>query len=624
MARTWRINHLWSAPVMVVILICATPLSGSASAALVQQQQLTVTDATNLGDTVGLSADGDTAVVGASDDNAGAGAVFVFTRSDGVWSQPQKLTGNADSGLFGTSVSVSADGNTILVGDPGNDNDAGAGWVFARSSESSSFVLEQELIPGDADGNAGHSVSLSADGDTALLGAPDDGGGAGAAWAFTRTATTWSAPQQLLGAGESDGQSAFGDSVALSGDSSSAVVGGPADGDGAGAVWFFTRSGSSFAPDGSKLQASSELGGASQFGYSVALSQSGQTAVIGAPSDDSDVGAAWVLSRSGSAWGQQLITGAEETGAARFGATVGLSAAGSTALIGGPDDSAGVGSVWLFTRTGSSFVLAEEKLPGDSVQGGFGTSVTLSGDGDTALAGSPGASTGVEGTATVLVLPPAVTRVRPADGPAAGGTSVTITGSDLNGATGVRFGSVPAESFTVLSADELTAISPPGRGGTVAITVTTAAGSTSSPTFEYTTPPPTLTHGSESHKTWRASSKLAQISSARAAPLGTAFSFTLNQAATVKLAFTLDRPGRRSGKRCVAENRSNRHQRKCSRTSGAGTLSIAAPAGADKLAFYGRLSASTRLRPGSYTVAVTAGGGGKTSNAVRLSFTIVA
>jgi IPT/TIG domain/FG-GAP repeat len=622
MARTSRINHLWSAPVTVVILTCATLLSGSASAAFVQQRQLTVTDATNLGDTVALSANGDTAVVGASDDNAGAGAAFVFTRSDGVWSQPQKLTGNAASGAFGTSVAASADGNTILVGDPGNDSDTGAGWVFVRSSESSSFVLEQELTPGDADGGAGHSVSLSADGDTALLGAPGDGGGAGAAWTFTRTGATWSAPQQLLGAAESGGQSAFGDSVALSGDGSSAVVGGPEDGNGDGAVWFFTRSGSSFAPEGSKLQASSDLTGAPQFGYSVALSQSGQTAVIGAPTSAGDVGAAWVLSRSGSAWGQQLITGAEELGAARFGATVALSADGSTALVGGPDDSAGVGSVWLFTRTGSSFVLAEDKLPGDSAEGEFGSSVTLSGDGNTALAGSPGASAGVEGTATVLVLPPAVTRVRPAGGPTAGGTSVTITGSNLNGATAVRFGSVPAEAFTVLSADELTAISPPGRGGTVAITVTTAAGSTSSPTFQYTGPPPTLTHVSESHKTWRASSKLAQISSARAAPLGTTFSFTLNQAATVKLAFTLDRPGRRSGKRCVAETGSNRHQRKCTRTSGAGTLSIAAPSGADKLAFYGRLSRSTRVRPGSYTVAVTAGAGGKTSNAVRLSFTI--
>lgn len=578
---------------MVVIVICATLLAGSASATFVQQQQLTVTDATNLGDSVGLSADGDTAVVGASDDNAGAGAVFVFTRSDGVWSQPQKLTGNGTSGSFGTSVAVSAGGNTILVGDPGNDTDTGAGWVFARSSESSSFVLVQELIPGDADGDAGQSVSLSADGDTALLGAPGDGGGAGAAWAFTRTATKWSAPQQLLGAGESGGQSAFGDSVALSGDSSSAVVGGPDDGGGAGAVWFFTRSGSSYAPEGSKL------GGASEFGYSVALSQSGQTAVIGAPSAGGDVGTASVLTRSGSGWDQQRLAGAEEIGAARFGATVALSAAGSTALIGGPDDSAEVGSAWLFTRTGSSFVLAEEKLPGDSAQGGFGTSVTLSGDGNTAVAGSPGTSTGVEGTATVLVLPPAVTRVRPAAGPTAGGTSVTIIGSNLGGATSVRFGSRPARSFTVLSADELTAVSPPARAGTVAITVTTAAGSTSSPTFEYTSPllpRPTLTHVSESHHT--------------------TFRFTLNEPAKIKLVFTRHEPGRRSGGRCVAEIGANRTRPKCTRNLSAGTLMRSEPAGSDKLIIGKRLRAHT-----SYTVTITATDtAGSRSRTARLSF----
>ena len=70
---------------------------------------------------------------------------------------------------------------------------------------------------------------------------------------------------------------------------------------------------------------------------------------------------------------------------------------------------------------------------------------------------------------------PAVTQVEPDRGPTAGGTPVVITGTGFIGATAVKFGSTNATSFTVSSADSITAISPPGAG-TVNVTVSTAAG----------------------------------------------------------------------------------------------------------------------------------------------------
>ena len=69
---------------------------------------------------------------------------------------------------------------------------------------------------------------------------------------------------------------------------------------------------------------------------------------------------------------------------------------------------------------------------------------------------------------------PDVTRLEPAQGPRAGGTSVAITGTDLSGATQVTFGTTPAQSFTVNSATSITAFSPPGSG-TVDVVVTTPA-----------------------------------------------------------------------------------------------------------------------------------------------------
>jgi hypothetical protein len=102
---------------------------------------------------------------------------------------------------------------------------------------------------------------------------------------------------------------------------------------------------------------------------------------------------------------------------------------------------------------------------------------------------------------------PTVTGITPSSGPATGGTSVTITGSNLAGASGVSFGLTPAASFTVDSASQITATSPPGSG-TVDVTVTTPREtSATSPAdqFSYTpvapavsTAPPTVSTTSAS------------------------------------------------------------------------------------------------------------------------------
>jgi hypothetical protein len=76
----------------------------------------------------------------------------------------------------------------------------------------------------------------------------------------------------------------------------------------------------------------------------------------------------------------------------------------------------------------------------------------------------------------VPVEPPAVKKVEPHQGPTAGSTTVTITGTNFTGATEVKFGSVEAKSFTPVSASTITAESPAGSAGTVNVTVTTPAG----------------------------------------------------------------------------------------------------------------------------------------------------
>ena len=90
---------------------------------------------------------------------------------------------------------------------------------------------------------------------------------------------------------------------------------------------------------------------------------------------------------------------------------------------------------------------------------------------------------------------PAVTSVSPASGPTTGGTSVTVTGTSLTGASSVQFGSTAATSFTVNSDTSITATSPSGQAGAADVRVTTAGGTTAAnpgDTFTYTSPPPTV------------------------------------------------------------------------------------------------------------------------------------
>src|SRR5205814_1486577 len=95
-----------------------------------------------------------------------------------------------------------------------------------------------------------------------------------------------------------------GSSVAVSGDGNTAVVGGPYDDGGAGAAWVFTRIGGLWIQQGAKLVGAGAAGAAGQ-GASVAVSADGSTAVVGGLTDNAQAGAAWVFTRSGGVWTQQ-------------------------------------------------------------------------------------------------------------------------------------------------------------------------------------------------------------------------------------------------------------------------------------------------------------------------------
>jgi hypothetical protein len=353
------------------------------------------------GTSVAVSSDGNTAVIGGSFDDTNKGAAWIYVRNGTAWSQQGgKLIGTGAVGTAkqGTAVAISAEGNTVAVGGPLDNTSAGAVWIFTRSSG----VWSQQgnkLTGTGAAGNAqqGSALSLSASGDILAVGGPADNMFGGATWIFTRSAGTWTQEgSKLVGTGMV-GQARQGGSVAISSDGTTLIVGGNNDMNRRGAAWIFTRdSGGTWSQQGAKLVGTGGSSDAWQ-GISVAISANGNTALVGGSNDNSLKGAAWVFTRSSGVWSQQgaKLSGTGAVGSARQGTSLGLSADGNTAVIGGAGDDSSKGTMWVFKRSGSTWTQQGSKVNGSGATGSAkqGTSISVSSNGTTAVLGGPADNT---------------------------------------------------------------------------------------------------------------------------------------------------------------------------------------------------------------------------------------
>jgi hypothetical protein len=266
-----------------------------------------------------------------------------------------------------------------------------AALVCAARPASAQFTQQgPKLIGTGATGAAFQgSVALSGDGTTAIVGGPHDNSNAGAAWVFGQNGGVWTqAGPKLVGSGEV-GAAYQGFSVALSADGSTAIAGGPDNNSDAGSAWVFGLGSNVELPLGTGAV------GAAYQGWSVALSADGNTAIVSGPLDSASAGAVWVFTRgSGGVWTQQgsKLFGGGAVGAAEQGYSVALSADGDTAIVGGRLDNSNAGAAWVFARSSGVWTAGGTKLPlgsgaiGDARQG---WSVALSADGNTAIVGGP-------------------------------------------------------------------------------------------------------------------------------------------------------------------------------------------------------------------------------------------
>jgi len=408
--------------VVSILVVCVAMLAPRAALAQFLQQgaKLVGTGAVGnafQGRSVAISADGNTAIVGGTLDNGGIGGAWVWTRSAGTWTQQSpKLVGAGALGNSnqGNSVALSADGNTALVGGPFDNNQAGAAWVWTRNG--GTWTQQGNVLVGSGgvgNGQQGYAVALSADGNTAIVGGPFDSSGAGgAAWVWTRSGGVWTQQgNKLVGSGAGGSSSRQGISVALSADGNTAMVGGYGDNAANGAAWVWTRIFGVWSQQGNKLVGTGAVSGVgnSWQGWSVTLSADGNTALIGGLTDNNNTGAVWPWKRSSGTWTQQgnKLTASGPVGAYLFGNSISISGDGNTAMIGG---SGGDGATWVWTKSGGVWTQLGEKLFGSGVVGisQQGSSVALSTDGNTAIVGGP-LDKGFAGAAWIfihVIVPP--------------------------------------------------------------------------------------------------------------------------------------------------------------------------------------------------------------------------
>ena len=388
-----------------------------------------------------VAVDGDTAVIGAYQDNgngADSGAAYVFTRNDGVWDDGVKLTASGGAAYDNFGISVAVDGDTVVVGAPGNDGagaDSGSVYVFVKPTGAWATSTETAKLTA-SDGAAldyfGYSVAVV--GDTVLVGAyqdddeENDSEDSGSAYIFTKPNSSggWADWDPMVDTETaklttSDGADDdwFGVSVAL--DGNTAVIGASGDDDkgiDSGSVYVFVKPSGAWA-DGNETDKLTASDGEAQdnFGYSVAVDVdtvevSGAevevaTVVVGAYQHDPidphsdpdsplyllDAGAAYVFTRdSEGVWdGGEKLTADDGDALDYFGYSVAVDV--DTVVVGayGDDDNGSAsGSAYVFTRDSNGEWSQKKKLTDEDGEAGdwFGYSVAVDTAAHTALVGA--------------------------------------------------------------------------------------------------------------------------------------------------------------------------------------------------------------------------------------------
>ena len=373
----------------------------------VLQQKLYASDpTTNKGFGLGLAmnSDGSYILIGANNDNASKGSVYVFLRNGNVWTEQQKLV--ASDGMiddyFGHDVCLNADATIAMVAAPGRDDNSltnsGAVYIFTRSG--STWTQQQKIYAPlkAAEDRFGIGMSMNAAGDYALIASyarDDKGADTGVVFGFSRSVNTWTHKHTFY-PNFSEADEGFGVSIALNAVGDFALIGGHK-----GNVYVFTRIGDTWTQRNKLYSATNETG--EVLGRSVALTADAKLAAIGAPLDTVNgvkMGSVYILTNPGESLVSEVNEGLmyqtklqpnDLTINSLFGASSSMNSRGDRLIIGASTESDEVvaGAAYIYDRFGDTWVQSAKIEPSDGVSGDvFGRSVAMNGDGTVVLVGS--------------------------------------------------------------------------------------------------------------------------------------------------------------------------------------------------------------------------------------------
>ncbi len=309
----------------------------------------------NFGASVDIDADGSRIIAGApgATGNGGAltGAVYIFDWGGSAWNESDKVyaAAGAASDHFGASVCFASNGYRFIAGAPVRNHSTGAAYLYKWNGASWDETI---LTASDGDSNHtfGNSVALSEDGGTVVVGASCYDYGTnlnqGCAYVYTWNGSGWT--ETNLKASSGGYGHYFGSSVAVSSDGSIIVVG--ADhGHGAvstsGAAYVYRKNGSVW--EETRIYASDGLTGDS-YGFSAAISPDGNVIAVGATQENNNkTGVVYLYRWSGSVWTESKLMASNAANLDKFGSSVGLSTSGRNLTIGACTDDA-VGSAWIY------------------------------------------------------------------------------------------------------------------------------------------------------------------------------------------------------------------------------------------------------------------------------------
>ena len=367
----------------------------------------------NFGSSVSSSADGTTFVVGARY-GGGTGQVSVYKYNSTIQSYEKfglDINGKVTDSLFGFSVSISADGNTFVVGGLSNDANTGLVRVYKFNETANLYSQFGSDINGEAAGDQfGWSVSISADGKTFVVGATyndanniNSDTGHVRIYKFNETAHLYS----QLGP-DINGEAAndrFGWSVSMSADATTFIVGAPFN-DGNGemsgqvSVYKYNDTANLYSQFGSDINGKSA---GDQFGNSVSISADGKTFVVGARNNDanninSDTGHVRVynFNETANLYSQFGSDINGEAAGDQFGWSVSISADGKTFVVGATyNDANNINSdtghvrIYKFNETAHLYSQLGPDINGEAANDRFGWSVSMSADATTFIVGAP-------------------------------------------------------------------------------------------------------------------------------------------------------------------------------------------------------------------------------------------